>query len=445
MFLSKATIIVSVAIFGSVQVKGQCPSSDNGQCDFEPVNPYTCGEDSCAYENRCLASAAGFDVDTECCQAPQPSVCPMNFDPQICGTLQCSYSNECIANLAGYSADQCESPPPECPAGTKDCSGDPANPYTCGASRCPYNTICELQDAGFDLEDCCQDVRTEGPCTADLNMVSCGAPGGKQCTFDNQCNADASGYNEKQCCPAAGDVVCTMDFAPVECGVCVYSNQCMADAAGQTGCCRQPSPDVACTMDNKPVLCGECVYSNQCVADSASQSGCCPMPAENAAVTMDIQPVTCGDDGCTYDNLSIGKAAGFTDDECCRKPADGVACTLNIDPVTCDGCTFDNQCIADSAGYSESECCAAPVTDSCTQNYAPMMCSSASCVYDNDCIAEASGMDPNSCVPYTPPEPEPMAEPVSNDVGTLSDTSSGVNATIGLLATASIAVLGMLM
>ena len=100
--------------------------------DYEPVNPYTCGEDSCAYENRCLASAAGFDVDTECCQSPQPSVCPMNFDPQICGTLQCSYSNTCIANFAGYSDDQCESPPPECPAGSKDCSGDPANPYTCG-------------------------------------------------------------------------------------------------------------------------------------------------------------------------------------------------------------------------------------------------------------------------------------------------------------------------
>lgn len=208
----------------------------------------------------------------------------------------------------------------------------------------------------------------------------------------------------------------------------------MADAAKQTGCCRQPSPDVACTMDNKPVLCGECVYSNQCVADSAGQSGCCPMPAENAVVTMDIQPVTCGDDGCTYDNLSIAKASGFTDGECCRKPADGVACTLNIDPVTCDGCTFDNQCIADSAGYSESECCAAPVTDSCTQNYAPMMCSSASCVYDNECIASASGMDPNSCVPYTPPEGS-----------TMSNTSSGVTATIGLLATASIAVLGMIM
>ena len=243
MFLSKAAFIVSVAIFGSAQVKAQCPSNDNGQCkynqfvvfdhtititrhslpapsppqlskivgDYEPVNPYTCGADSCPYENRCLASAAGFDVDTECCQAPQPSVCGMDFDPQICGTMQCSYSNMCIANLAGYTDDQCESPPPECPAGTGGCSGEPSNPYTCGPNRCPYDTICELEDAGWEIEDCCQDVRADGPCTADESPVSCGAPGGKQCAYSNQCNADASGYNENQCCPVAGgDTVCTM-------------------------------------------------------------------------------------------------------------------------------------------------------------------------------------------------------------------------------------------
>ena len=42
MFLSKATIIVSVAIFGgSVQVKAQCPSNDNGQCKYISYN--VCG------------------------------------------------------------------------------------------------------------------------------------------------------------------------------------------------------------------------------------------------------------------------------------------------------------------------------------------------------------------------------------------------------------------
>ena len=58
--------------------------------------------------------------------------------------------------------------------------------------------------------------------------VSCGQPGGKQCSYNTQCNANAAGYNEQQCCPSVPDgVACTANFAPVECGdiPCVYSNQ----------------------------------------------------------------------------------------------------------------------------------------------------------------------------------------------------------------------------
>lgn len=150
--------------------------------EWEPVNPYSCGEDfSCGYENRCLAESAGFNIEEDCCQAPQPSACPMIFDPLVCGSKKCPYSNSCIAELAGYTPDtQCEAPPEECPAGTKDCSMEPANPYTCGSSRCPYATICEAEDAGWDLgADCCQDTRGATACTADNSPVSCGPPGGE--------------------------------------------------------------------------------------------------------------------------------------------------------------------------------------------------------------------------------------------------------------------------
>ena len=58
--------------------------------------------------------------------------------------------------------------------------------------------------------------------------VSCGQPGGKQCSYNTQCNANAAGYNEQQCCPSVPDgVACNAISAPVECGdiPCVYSNQ----------------------------------------------------------------------------------------------------------------------------------------------------------------------------------------------------------------------------
>jgi len=119
-------------------------------------------------------------------------------------------------------------------------------------------------------------------CTADIASVSCGPPGGKQCSYSNQCLADSAGYNSNQCCNAVPDgIFCTADFKPVECGSipCVYSNQCQADAAGATDCCAQVPEGVACTADSTPVTCGseQCGYSNQCLADAAGYSSdqCC--------------------------------------------------------------------------------------------------------------------------------------------------------------------------
>ena len=42
----------------------------------EPFNPYSCGANlECPYNTRCHAEAAGYNIDSECCQAPQPSAC----------------------------------------------------------------------------------------------------------------------------------------------------------------------------------------------------------------------------------------------------------------------------------------------------------------------------------------------------------------------------------
>ena len=56
----------------------------NQPCSFFPkqrrFNPVICGPDlNCGYENFCLAQAAGFDMDADCCQAPQPSACPFMY------------------------------------------------------------------------------------------------------------------------------------------------------------------------------------------------------------------------------------------------------------------------------------------------------------------------------------------------------------------------------
>jgi len=42
----------------------------------EPFNPYSCGDDlECPYNTRCDAEAAGYNIENDCCQSPQPSAC----------------------------------------------------------------------------------------------------------------------------------------------------------------------------------------------------------------------------------------------------------------------------------------------------------------------------------------------------------------------------------
>ena len=82
MMLSRATLALAAsAAFlpaASPASAQSCPPGDSNQCAFDPANPHACGDGySCAYANICLAETAGFDIDADCCQSPQPSMCPM--------------------------------------------------------------------------------------------------------------------------------------------------------------------------------------------------------------------------------------------------------------------------------------------------------------------------------------------------------------------------------
>ena len=105
--------------------------------------------------------------------------------------------------------------------------------------------------------------------------VQCGP---KNCVYGNKCGAEAAGFTEEDCCPAAPDgtmcskcnlvtgdikedmkclnfniciIIVAMEYAPVQCGEssCLYSNQCGATAAGfpEEECCPAPSSDIMCS------------------------------------------------------------------------------------------------------------------------------------------------------------------------------------------------------
>jgi len=131
-----------------------CPGKDKGQCDNSPSNPHKCGDGyKCLYDNTCFVKDAGFDIDADCCQAPDASACPSSYEPVFCGGGDkiCPYSNMCLADLAGYSKNQC-SPEPgtTCPTDVLICPGgemlnrDPDN--GCEFARCPCDTINDCRD-----------------------------------------------------------------------------------------------------------------------------------------------------------------------------------------------------------------------------------------------------------------------------------------------------------
>ncbi|CAB9504707.1 expressed unknown protein [Seminavis robusta] len=401
--ITLASSITLLAVTVSAQTS-TCSNTNTGACDWEPFNPVICGPDrSCSYENFCLARENGYDIDTDCCQAPQPSVCPFIFAPVVCGDQQCEYSNSCVAELAGYSDDQCELLPPECPTGTADCSGAPSNPFKCGPSKdCLYDTICDLQSAGFDMDlDCCQDVRTDTACTdMEVPPVSCGPPH-KQCPYESACEAFAAGYNENQCCgfPDA-NTACILIYAPVNCGFdkilpCSFSNMCQAEAAG------------------------------------FDETECCPAVTEgpsDAICTADLDPQLCGPNECQYGNLCEANSAGWTDEDCC--PQGTGVCTTLWEPVKCGTCEYSNQGCAELAGFSAVECCKQPLDPDalCTADYRPLACSTANCIYDNACIADLAGFDPNSCVVVPPQEQGGSTTSVNMADGGGSDAASGNDA-----------------
>lgn len=322
------------------------------------------------------------------------------YDPYFCGG--CIYSNQCLATAAwegaGLSADSCVA----------------------------INTVAAT--------DSCPAVPDGTVCTFDLQPVTC-----DDCTYDNQCLADAAGATGcAATCPVPdGNVVCTREYSPVVCANgCFYSNACLAGAAGlASDQCSPVCPSidiesassaagVACTREYAPVYCQGCEFDNECIAESvgfdvavdcasitttATAVATCPTISGEVVCTLDFNPVTC-DGGCEYDNLCLANAAGATG--CagsCPVPDPNVACTSEWAPVACGGtrwCLYDNLCTALAAGQQEVDCVRDCPTNTngavaCTTEVDPYFC--GGCLYSNQCETQAAwvtsaGLPESSCV-----------------------------------------------
>jgi hypothetical protein len=455
----KVTALILSLLSALGSASAQCAtSSAEVVCTMDSA-PVKCGFDACEYGNQCAANAAGYapsrcyPAGETCPTADENTACTFESNPVVCGVSGCQYSNYCLAQAAGFPPTFCFSENCPAPDDGVACTLE-FEPFICfvdGVGTCQYSNSCLAAASGIDIPSQCFNdffipgnpegcglVATGTACEFEFAPLVCNG----ECFYTNSCEAEAAGLTpsdpdvcQSANCPTAdGLTICTADFNPVTCQGCQYANQCLATAAGflEDACnpsgCPTPNATVACQRNYNPVTCDSdgvsCVYDNLCIGEAAglgescaevetpANPESCPVDDGTSACTFDINEVICGADGCSYANLCLAEAAGFTVVDCsaavCPKPValeDGSLGTCADDEMVCgpNACPYLNGCLAQSAGWKMAECAKVdcpqpPEATACVLNYAPIVCFDLNvfevpCSYPNSCLAEASGFD----------------------------------------------------
>ena len=75
LFILLVVFPVSVRSQATTQLLPTCPSAGTG-CEFDPINRFKCGPlFLCTYDTLCAVGNAGFNQNTDCCQAPTNAAC----------------------------------------------------------------------------------------------------------------------------------------------------------------------------------------------------------------------------------------------------------------------------------------------------------------------------------------------------------------------------------
>jgi hypothetical protein len=382
-----------------------------GVCDVN-TNTCVCNLNTgfpCNEENNeiCITNSSGINtcIVREVGDGSIGSDCIVNDD---CDSGSCYYgfmppevSARCTCNPeSGFGCDGdlfCASPEEIIEIyGITDQPPDCYLPF--GASCDPENDLCITGNCDENTNTCA---------CSPVTMYPCDTENGETCLLSDSgsyvCEQAPAGPPPNDCPEPSPDIICTAEYAPVNCGGCEYSNQCIATSADpsftEETCTlvTPPTPlapedcpplgDVICAEIFMPVDCNGCRYSNQCFATGAdpsfteetctlvnpltSVSDVCPKPNASTPCTLEELPVDCG--GCEYANQCVATSAdpSFTSETCTLvtlapedcPPLGGGICPALFMPVECNGCRYSNQCVATDADPSFTEETCTLVTD----------------------------------------------------------------------------------
>jgi hypothetical protein len=438
-----------------------CPLTDpENVCDTTIMNTVSCR--GCKYDNKCLASGAGFLIRRECqlnallfndpvgfsgaqnCPVVPPTgLCLDLIAPVTCGG--CEYGNSCFAEKAGFDlASQCKQvatqPPVEDdfvnPALSKNCPTSNVSflclgvdsPVVCGPEACEYNSTCYASAAGFNTTSCEPPPFDQSQCELpSVSAISCdiGEPVEcRQCLYDSYCIASAAGYSFLDCGPVLdpepepeSDPEINTTIAeslpepePIQCNV---------------GSCRNPLPAIifSCGSILNPVICnGCCEYSNPCLAAGAGLNPQVDCQQRKAAPDSDTDSVKA-----TALNSGTEQLPDLEPAEC-PSIRDDIPCTGSSKPVLCRGCEYFNRCFAAGAGFSGDTCLlkGAPVAATPTAagpaTAAPPPTSFPADQQITPAVVVVTNVDDQSTDDLALTSPPTIVEPASTDRPTSSPT-----------------------